>query len=124
AALGHVYDSLRPGGMFAFWENNPWNPGTRYCMRVNPFDRDALPITPFQARRLLHRAGFAMLQTTYVFFFPRFLRGMRLLESRLSRLPLGGQYLVLARKPQLRPGGHCQRQRARSPDQSRQEANR
>jgi SAM-dependent methyltransferase len=27
--LEYVRASLRPGGLFAFWENNPWNPGTR-----------------------------------------------------------------------------------------------
>jgi hypothetical protein len=26
AAVDYVYRSLRPGGLFAFWENNPWNP--------------------------------------------------------------------------------------------------
>src|SRR5215471_13183699 len=29
-AVDYVYRCLRPGGMFALWENNPWNPGTRY----------------------------------------------------------------------------------------------
>ena len=29
-ALHFVYRALHPGGLFSFWENNPWNPGTRY----------------------------------------------------------------------------------------------
>src|SRR5688500_18857348 len=32
-ALQYVLETLRPGGIFALWENNPWNPGTRYVMR-------------------------------------------------------------------------------------------
>ena len=38
-AVEYILQSLRPGGWFAFWENNPWNPGTRYVMRRIPFDR-------------------------------------------------------------------------------------
>src|SRR5262249_42684830 len=30
AALRQIRAALRPSGLFAFWENNPWNPGTRY----------------------------------------------------------------------------------------------
>lgn len=99
AALRHVYDSLGGGGVFAFWENNPWNPGTRYSMRVNPFDRDAVTVSPFEARRLLAAAGFQVIETTYVFYFPRLLKGLRFLEPCLSRVPLGAQYLMLALKP-------------------------
>jgi len=27
-AVNTVRQALKPGGLFAFWENNPWNPGT------------------------------------------------------------------------------------------------
>ncbi|HEX7377816.1 MAG TPA: methyltransferase [Pirellulales bacterium] len=99
AAIKHVYDSLRPGGAFAFWENNPWNPGARYSMRVNPFDRDAVPISAVEGRRLLRSAGFRVIETTYLFYFPRPLRVFRFLEPALARFPLGAQYLLLAAKP-------------------------
>ena len=39
---GFVRQGLRPGGVFALWENNPWNPGTRLVMRRIPFDRNAV----------------------------------------------------------------------------------
>src|SRR5215510_15558715 len=39
AAVDYIYRALRPGGLFSFWENNPWNPGTRYVMSRIPFDR-------------------------------------------------------------------------------------
>jgi SAM-dependent methyltransferase len=44
-AVDYVFRSLRPGGLFAFWENNPWNPGTRYVMSRIPFDRDAITLS-------------------------------------------------------------------------------
>lgn len=98
-ALVFVRASLRPGGYFAFWENNPWNPGTVAVMRRIPFDRDAIMISPTEARRLLGAAGFEVLSVDSLFYFPRFLRWLRPLEPALSRLPLGGQYLALARRP-------------------------
>ena len=98
AALRYVYDLLRPGGIFAFWENNPWNPGTRYVMQGCEFDRDAIMISPPHAKALLRGAGFEVLQTSSCFYFPRWLKGLRALEPALARFPLGGQYLVICRK--------------------------
>jgi trans-aconitate methyltransferase len=70
-AMKKVYSSLRPGGLFAFWENNPWNPGTRYVMGRIPFDRDAVTLSARAARRLLREGGFEVMHTDFLFFFPR-----------------------------------------------------
>jgi SAM-dependent methyltransferase len=96
STIGHV---LRPGGWFALWENNPWNPGTRWVMRRIPFDRDAQTLSPIAARRMLRAAGFEVRRTDAWFLFPHALRWLRPLESLVHRLPLGGQYLALAQKP-------------------------
>jgi SAM-dependent methyltransferase len=98
-SLRYVRRTLRPGGLFAFWENNPWNPGTRYIMNRVSFDEHAITITPPEARSLLRAAGFAVVETTALFIFPRALRWLRPLERLLAPLPLGGQYLVLCRAP-------------------------
>jgi SAM-dependent methyltransferase len=107
ALRGGVIDpiarTLRPGGWFSFWENNPWNPGTRYVMSRIPFDRDAVTLTPPEARGLLEAGGFAALRTDFLFVFPRPLGLLRVAEPLLSRLPLGAQYQILCRKPG--PGG-------------------
>jgi SAM-dependent methyltransferase len=97
-ALACVHRSLADGGLFGFWENNPWNPGTRLVMRRIPFDRDATLISPRRARQLLASAGFDVLGTDFLFLFPRALAALRPLEVRLARLPAGAQYMVLARK--------------------------
>lgn len=97
-AAAYVHDALLPGGFFALWENNPWNLGTRYIMSRVPFDRDAIMMSPPQTRRLLRDAGFDIVRTDYLFIFPHLLRALRPLERVLSPFPLGGQYLVLARK--------------------------
>jgi len=99
ATVDYVYRCLRPGGIFAFWENNPWNPGTRYVMSQCVFDRDAITLTPLEARRMLVGGGFEPLGTDYLFFFPTFARALRFLEPHLSRIPFGAQYQVFCRKP-------------------------
>lgn len=98
-AARYIFVRLRPGAPFAFCENNPWNPGTRWVMRRIPFDRDSIPIALPEARRLLREVGFEILASDALFFFPRILRWLRPLERPLVALPLGAQYLVLARKP-------------------------
>lgn len=100
AAVSYIYRSLRPGGLFALWENNPWNPGTRLVMSRIPFDKDAVTLTPFQTRRMLCNAGFEIISTDFLFIFPRVLSRLRSLEPRLARLPLGAQYQALCRRPQ------------------------
>lgn len=98
-ALGRVFAALRPRGLFAFWENNPWNPGTRYIMSRVPFDREAIPVSAVGAHRILQEAGFEILRTDFLFLLPALLRWFRGLERLLIKLPLGGQYQVLCRKP-------------------------
>jgi len=94
--MRRIHSWLRPGGLFALFENNPWNPGTRFVMRRIPFDRDAIVVSAPEARRLLGSAGFRPLRTDFLFVFPRALRWFRGLEVRLTRFPLGAQYVVLA----------------------------
>jgi SAM-dependent methyltransferase len=99
-ALDTIYSSLRPGGVLAFWENNPWNLGTRYIMRRIPFDRNASTLSPPAAQRLLRKRGLEAMRIDFLFFFPRFLAWLRWLEPGLIRLPLGAQYQVLCQKPE------------------------
>jgi trans-aconitate methyltransferase len=98
SALNWISRSLRPAGLFAFWENNPWNPGTRYVMSNCAFDDDAITITPSEGSRLLATAGFSILRKDSLFFFPKALKWLRVFEPALRTIPLGGQYLVLCKK--------------------------
>jgi SAM-dependent methyltransferase len=99
SALEYVYRCLKPGGLFALWENNPWNPGTRLVMKRIPFDKDAVMITPREAQKLVSATGFEVLRADFLFIFPRLLRFLRPLETLLIPLPVGGQYQLLCRKP-------------------------
>ena len=97
-AVEYVFRALRPGGLYAFWENSPWNPGTRFVMSRCPFDQDAVMLSPPEARTLLRGGGFEVLGTDFLFIFPSSLRFLRWLEPHFARVPLGGQYLILCRK--------------------------
>jgi SAM-dependent methyltransferase len=97
-AFGLIHRALRPGGTLALFENNPWNFGARMVMARIPFDRDAQMLSPLLAAASLRQAGFGVLQTDSLFFFPRFLKGLRFSEPFLGWTRLGAQYLVLAAK--------------------------
>jgi trans-aconitate methyltransferase len=99
SAMKYVFNSLKPGGLFSLWENNPWNPGTRYVMSRIPFDKDAQTLSVIETRKLLRAAGFELLRSDFLFIFPRALQAFRPLEALVRSLPLGAQYQVLARKP-------------------------
>lgn len=95
ACLHAIRRALKPGGFFAFWENNPWNPGTQVVMLRCSFDEHAIKISPRNAKKLLLSAGFKILRTSSLFYFPRQLSFLRPAEAWLRALPLGGQYMVL-----------------------------
>jgi SAM-dependent methyltransferase len=101
-----IAESLRPGGVLALWENNPWNPGTRYVMSQIPFDRGAILLTPSQTRTLVRSAGLEVLSTDHHFVFPAALKALRWTESYLTHVPIGAQYQVLSRKTQGNAAGH------------------
>jgi trans-aconitate methyltransferase len=98
-ALDYIFRSLRPGGFLSLWENNPWNPGTRYVMARCVFDKGAITLARPHAKRCLRSAGFEVLRSDFLFIFPRFLKWLRGMEKYVSSLPLGAQYQILCRKP-------------------------
>jgi len=89
SAIQYVHRSLSPGGYLALWENNPWNPGTRYVMQRIPFDREAIPIAALEAQRLLKAEGFEIISTHFLFVFPSALGHLRRIEPLISRFPFG-----------------------------------
>lgn len=93
--LQAIRRALRPGGLFAFWENNPWNPGTQFVMSRCAFDEHAIKISPRKGKKMLSNSGFRILRTDSLFYFPRQLSFLRPAEAWLRPVPLGGQYVVL-----------------------------
>ncbi len=94
-------ERMAPDGAVAVYENNPLNPGTRWVMARIPFDRDATPVGARAIRHHLRGCGLEPVDTTYLFYFPAFLRALRPLERFLTAVPLGAQYAVIAERPWL-----------------------
>jgi len=97
-ALRVIREALREGGRFALFENNALNPVVRWAMDRCPFDTDAIPIRPGEAVRMVREAGFVVERVDHLFFFPRPLAFLRPIEPAFHKIPMGGQYLVLARR--------------------------
>ncbi|MGY3449102.1 class I SAM-dependent methyltransferase [Bradyrhizobium sp. USDA 4353] len=98
AWLRELHRITRPGGLIAVFEHNPLNPLTVRAVNTCPFDENAELILARDLARRLHDAGWRAPRTQYSLFFPRALAWLRPLEEMLGWLPLGAQYVALARK--------------------------
>ena len=97
--LLNIFSFLKKGGYFAFFENNPINPGTRLIMKRVAFDKDAITLFPNESKSLITSAGFQLVGIYFLFYFPKVLAFFRPIEKALKYIPLGAQYFILARKP-------------------------
>lgn len=95
ALTKEVWRVLRPGGIFAVFEHNPWNPATRIIVGRTPVDANAVLLTAGEVRRTMRAAGLKPVQTTNYLFLPeRLFARMGRLEKLLAAVPAGGQFAV------------------------------
>lgn len=91
---------LRPGGLLAIYEHNPWNPVTLWVVSRCEFDRDAELISMPSCRKLAVAAGFIRPAPRFILFAPFETEAWMSLESSTcSALPIGAQYQFTAIKP-------------------------
>lgn len=90
---------LKPGGVFAIIEHNPYNPATRLIVSRTPVDADAILLTSSETRGWMKRVGLRVEETEYFLYLPEKLyRLAGPLESMFKYIPLGGQYAVFGIK--------------------------
>jgi len=90
---------LRPGGIFAIIEHNPYNPAVQLIVRRTPVDKNAELLTAHATRRLIQAASMEVVDTRYFLYVPqRVYSWAAPVERALDRVPLGGQYVVFGRK--------------------------
>jgi SAM-dependent methyltransferase len=89
---------VRPGGLVAVFEHNPWNPLTRRVVRACAFDEDVELIRRRELAALLRGAGLDLVAGAYLLFFPWRARLLQAAERTLTGLPLGAQYVVAGRR--------------------------
>ncbi|WP_379922484.1 class I SAM-dependent methyltransferase [Erythrobacter sp. R86502] len=95
--LADIRRTLSPQGRFVLFEHNPWNPATRHAVSNCPFDANAVLISAPEMQRRFKAAGFTEISMRWTLFFPAFLAPLRPLERLLGWLPLGAQYVLVAR---------------------------
>jgi len=90
---------LKPGGIFAMVEHNPYNPVTRYIVSRAPIDVGAVLLKAREARQWMSQSWLTPVSTQYFLYLPEMIyRRVGSLERLMSKLPLGGQYVVFAKK--------------------------
>lgn len=89
---------LNPKGIIFIFEHNLLNPLTRYTVKSCEFDAQAEFLSRSEVIKLLNQEGISILKKKYIVFFPRFLKGLRKYEKKISFLPFGAQYLIIAGK--------------------------
>jgi SAM-dependent methyltransferase len=95
---GEIRRVLAPGGLCCIIEHNPWNPVTRAIVKRCPVDVDAELLSAQTGFSLLVSAGFERVCADYFLFLPeRLFNRIGSVEGMLSKVPLGGQYALLAR---------------------------
>jgi len=90
---------VRPGGLLAIFEHNPFNPLTRVAVSRCEFDEGVALLGRREVRTLLEGAGLSVELARYLLFVPWDRSWVDPAEAALGWLPLGGQHHVVARVP-------------------------
>jgi SAM-dependent methyltransferase len=98
-AIRYCYSRLKDNGRFIVFEHNPINPVTRRLVRNCPFDADAVLLGMREMIARMRNEHLHIEETRYCLFFPHALAALRPFEKYLRRLPMGGQYFVVASGP-------------------------
>lgn len=88
---------LRPGGAFAMFEHNPWNPLTMRVVNNCEFDKDAVLLHRRDSEEILLGAGFREVATSFILTLPAAGAVLRAVDRLFARLPLGAQFYTLGR---------------------------
>jgi SAM-dependent methyltransferase len=86
---------LTPNGRIVIFEHNPWNPLTRYVVKLCPFDKGVTLISRCAFVKLARGVAMDVVHSRYIVFFSSSLRFLRKYEPRLGFLPLGAQYMLV-----------------------------
>lgn len=87
----------KPGGMIVIFEHNPYNPLTRFFVKICPLDKGVKLLTPSHLKRLARDTGLKILAIRFLIFFPTFLKFLCRKEHLFRSIPIGAQYMAVLR---------------------------
>jgi ubiquinone/menaquinone biosynthesis C-methylase UbiE len=95
-----LFEILDKGGYMIIFEHNMKNPFTGKIVRRTPMDRNAVMLNCGYCKKMVKTifGEKSIVKHGYTYFFPWRNKVFTGIEHRLSRLPLGAQYYVLAKK--------------------------
>jgi SAM-dependent methyltransferase len=99
--VSELHRVTRPGGLVAIFEHNPANPLTRHAVNSCDLDDGVVLVRGKAAKDYLEQTGATDVTRTDFLFTPLGGATGRALDGALSRLPIGGQYVVSARASHL-----------------------
>ena len=94
--LCEIKKLLKPQGKIVFFEHNPFNPFTRYIVKMCPFDIGVKLIRLHELIKTIESSGFKIEIKHYILFLPWPSRVFREIEHWLRHLPAGAQYFIVA----------------------------
>ena len=95
--FNRLREKLSEKGCLFIVEHNTYNPLTRKIVANCEMDADAELISIRELRRLLEEScQFRIADSGFCSFFPEPLKALARLDGLLKRIPLGGQYFVIA----------------------------
>ena len=89
---------LKKNALLALFENNYFNPATRWIMSRVDFDKDAVLINPYRLLDQVCQLHFSNARVKFYFIFPKMFGYLRFVEPYCERIPFGAQYGVFAQK--------------------------
>lgn len=100
AALSEMRRVCKKNGKIVYFEHNPWNPLTQLVVKTTPLDKGAKLISSPQMKQMMESAGMRIVDEKYILFGPKGIdvRLHQLFGRFLHRLPIGGQYFLVAER--------------------------
>jgi 2-polyprenyl-3-methyl-5-hydroxy-6-metoxy-1,4-benzoquinol methylase len=97
--LAEMKRVVRPGGVVAVFEHNPYNPLTAHIVRTCPIDANAVLLPSRQLKALMRKVGLQSVEGRFILFTPFNSPLFKLFDRLMGRIPLGAQYYVVGRVP-------------------------
>ncbi|CAM3724981.1 class I SAM-dependent methyltransferase [Litorimonas haliclonae] len=96
--VAEAHRVLKPGGVFAVFEHNPYNPLTLKVVNDCILDEDAVLLKPKKLNQVIKTAFSKPTRTEFIIAIPPLNKFFKFFDRLLKRLPFGAQYAVYVEK--------------------------